>query len=118
MTQAEFAKRLGEPNPTQYQRYEGGHRPAPVPWLRKVEAKFGVTLDIRSDEQVTPVVLSPEQRQGVLIAARKLHALAQDLFELGMTEVTPLAPAAAQGVHAVLRGTVATSATRRRPKAG
>lgn len=115
LTQTEAAKKIGT-HYQQWQRYESGKRQAPITWLRKVEAKFGTTLDIRVDPAPAPLPLSPAERQGVLIAARKLHALAQDLFELGMTEVTPLVPTAVHGMTAVARAEAAK--TTRRPRQG
>lgn len=116
LTQAEAAKRIGA-HYQQWQRYEQGKRQAPLSWVRMVEQKFRTTLDIRAEPQAPATPLSPEQRQGVLLAARKLNALAQELIEMGMTEVTPLGvPAAVQGVHAVTRTAAATRA--RRPNSG
>ena len=116
LTQAEAAKRIGA-HYQQWQRYEQGKRQAPIAWIRMVEQKFRATLDIRAEPQAQPLALSPEQRQGVLIAARKLHALAQDLFELGMPEVTPLVPAAVRGIQDVVRAEARPQSTRR-PRQG
>ena len=114
VTQEEAAKKIGS-HYQQWQRYEQGKRQAPITWLRKVEAKFGATLDIRVDPAPAPLPLSPEQRQGVLIAARKMHALAQDLFELGMAEVTPFPErAAVEAAHQAL----AKPLSSRRPRQG
>lgn len=80
VTQAEAAKRIRD-HYQQWQRYEQGKRQAPTTWVRKVEKVFGVTLDIRAEPKPTPRELSPAEREGILIAARQMHALAAALFE-------------------------------------
>ena len=81
MTQAEAAKLVGD-HQQQWQRYEHGKRQAPTTWVRRVEKAFGVTLDIRAEPKPAPRELSPAERDGILIAARQMHALAADLFAL------------------------------------
>jgi hypothetical protein len=100
LTQVEAAKRIGDAT-NQWQRYEWGWRQAPLTWIRKVESKLRVTIDIRVDPADTSG-MSADQRKGILLAVRKVRALLDDLVEETMG-ATPRVPAEVRGIHTVLR---------------
>jgi hypothetical protein len=112
LTQVEAAKRIGDAT-NQWQRYEWGWRQAPLTWIRKVESKLRVTIDIRVDPADTSG-MSADQRKGILLAVRKVRALLDDLVEETMG-ATPRAPTEVLGIHQAIQDAAPAQS---RPKSG